>query len=269
MGFIYKITNITTNKCYVGETVQLDPEIRWKQHINKINRDKGCPALKDAIKKYGIEKFRFEIIIICFDEDRHKYETEYIKKYNSQVPNGYNILPGGQYGGSRLCIKHTEEAKKKMSDTCKAYYKDNPNHFETYREKHKQSMGKVDISSSVKNSEKFKKAVEEGRVGGKAHKDGKQSEETKIKIRESVNKYYEQNRENIIEKHRDAMAKSKGRKIAQFTNDNKFVKEYNSISEAGRLSEAKTSNIQRVLSGFSKTAGGYIWKYADEKSLKT
>lgn len=273
MGFIYRITNTVTNKYYIGETIQDEPEKRWKQHINKIKNDKGCPALRDAIKKYGLDKFKFELIIICFDEDRHKYEREYITKYNCQVPNGYNILPGGQVGESRLGIKHTEEAKKKMSDAVKKYRALNPNYYESFRDKHTDSMKKIDLSGAVKNSEKWRKAVEEGRIGGNAHKNGKISEETKEKIRESVLKFYNKDgiigdHNNNIEKHREAMAKAKGRKVAQYTKDNDFIKEYNSINEAGRLSEAKASNIQRVLSGFTKTAGGYIWKYVDEKDLK-
>jgi predicted GIY-YIG superfamily endonuclease len=46
MGFIYKITNTVSGKCYIGETVQDAPEKRWKQHIQKINNNKGCPAPK-------------------------------------------------------------------------------------------------------------------------------------------------------------------------------------------------------------------------------
>lgn len=264
MGFIYKITNTKSGKVYIGETIQSDPEIRWRQHIRTIDKNKGCPALKDAIKKYGIDIFKFEVIIICFDEDRFKYEKEYINKYNSQVPNGYNILPGGIGGTGFQGKKHTEESIKKMIEGGKRFREENPNHFETYREKLKKSMENIDISSAVKNSVKWKRAVEEGRIGGKAHKDSKQTEETKHKIRESVIKYYEGN----IGNHREAMAKSKGRKVAQYTKDNEFIKEYTSISEAGRISSVKKSNIQQVLAGCNKTAGGYIWKYIDEKNLK-
>lgn len=274
MGYIYKITNTISGKCYIGETKQESPEFRWKEHIRNINRDKGCPALKDAIKKYGIDKFKFDVLIICFDEDRFIYEKEYIKKYNCQVPNGYNILPGGIGGAGFQGKKHTEESKKKMIKGIKLFREENPNHFETYREKHKEAMKKVDISFAVKNSNKYKKAVEEGRIGGKAHKDGKLSEETKQKIRESVLKYYEENidsRNNKIniEKHREVMTKAKGRKITQYTKNNEFVKEYCSIREADRVSGVKKSNIQSVLYGFTMTAGGYIWRYADEKNLKT
>ena len=39
MGFIYKITNLVSRKCYIGETTRSNPETRWKQqwqfYINK------------------------------------------------------------------------------------------------------------------------------------------------------------------------------------------------------------------------------------------
>ncbi len=271
MGFIYKITNTKSGKCYVGETIKSNPEDRWRGHIQVINRNGGCPALKDAIKKYGVDSFKFEVLIICFDEDRFKYEKEYIKKYNSQVPNGYNILPGGE-GGGFLGKKHTQESINKMVESCKKFREKNPNHFETYREKLKESMKKVDTSSAVKNSEKFRKAVAEGRIGGKAHKNGKPSDETKHKIRNGLLKYYEQTDSNSntinIEKRRESMARTVGKKVRQYNKDGELVREYISISDAGRNSGVKSGNISRVLGGFTKTAGGYIWRYADEKSLK-
>lgn len=271
MGFIYKITNIVSNKCYIGETKQESPELRWREHIRVIKQGNGCPALRDAINKYGLDKFKFEVIIICFDEDRYKYEIDYIKKYNSQVPNGYNILPGGE-GGGFLGKNHTEESIKRIIEGGKRFREDNPNHYDTYRERHQLTMQKVDISYVVKNSEKFKKAVEEGYIGGKAHKEGKPSEETKNKISETLKKFFKEtvNSRNLnIEKHREAMTKATCRKVSQYTNNNEYIRDYNSISEAGRISNVKKSNIQQVLLGKTKTAGGFIWKYVDKKDLKT
>lgn len=94
MGYIYRIRNRITGKSYIGETIK-EPEARWKQHIACAKAGKGCPALRDSFKKYGVEPFEFKVIIICFDEDRFFYERDYIKRYNTQAPNGYNILPGG------------------------------------------------------------------------------------------------------------------------------------------------------------------------------
>jgi group I intron endonuclease len=266
MGFIYKITNIKTRKCYIGETVQSDPEYRWKQHVNKINRNKGCPALREAIKKHGIDNFKFEVLIICFDEDRFKYEIEYIKKFNSQVPNGYNILPGGQVGESRLGIKHTEDAKKKMSIAVKKYRELNPNYYEAYREKHQLAIKKINHSDCIKNSEKYQKAVNEKRVGCGMNINGKLIEERKEQIKESIIKYY---KNGGIIKHREAMSKSLGKTIIQYSQDNTKLNQYVSISEASRNTNIGKRNIQHSLSGRSKTAGGYVWKYMDEKNLKT
>ena len=69
MGYIYKITNTITNKCYIGETLKNNPLLRWNEHKRKIEKGIGCPALQDAVKKYGIQHFRFDILIICFDEE--------------------------------------------------------------------------------------------------------------------------------------------------------------------------------------------------------
>jgi group I intron endonuclease len=266
MGFIYKITNIQSGKMYIGETSADDPDKRWKKHLSEIKGNRGCPALRDAIKKYGEDTFKFEVMIICFDKDRFIYEKEYIKKYNTQVPNGYNILPGGE-GGGFLGKKHTPETLLKIKKSTEIFKQNNPNHYETYREYHTQKTKEANISERLKNSEKWKKALAEKRVGANSHsnKNG-MSEDTKQKISNSVKKYFENNdnhnRINIV-KHQTVMAEAVGKKIKQFTENNELIKEYPSISEAGRTSGVKKSNIQRVLNNPNKKAGGYFWKYSD------
>jgi len=99
MAYIYRIINKISKKCYIGETKCKDVTRRWNQHKQTIEINKGCPALRDAVKKYGIDNFEFSVLIICFDDERFKHEIEYIKKYNSVVPNGYNLTNGGQSHG--------------------------------------------------------------------------------------------------------------------------------------------------------------------------
>ena len=41
-------------------------------------------------------------------------EKEYIEKYHAQVPNGYNILPGGQLGGGFLGKNHSDNSIVKI-----------------------------------------------------------------------------------------------------------------------------------------------------------
>jgi group I intron endonuclease len=265
MGYIYKITNTITNKCYIGETKQNNIEVRWKQHKNTIKNGIGCPALKDAVKKYGIVNFKFEILLICFDEDRYKYEIEYIKKYNSKVPNGYNILGGGPGGGFDGKI-HSEETKKHISEKIKQKYIDNPNLKREISERNKIIMNseiiKNKISEGMLNSKKYQQMIKDKKVGN--INNSFHSEETKNKIRESVKKYYNENRDNEnhninIVKHREAMAKSVGIKIGQYDLNNVLISTFISYADASRQIGISSSTIKKCVKD-NKPNRGFIWK---------
>lgn len=94
MKAIYKITNKVNNKCYVGQSN--NPTQRWKEHKSRANSgcDVGQSAIHDAMRTYGIDNFEFTII--GWFSDYNEKEKHYIKLYNSLVPNGYNIMHGGE-----------------------------------------------------------------------------------------------------------------------------------------------------------------------------
>jgi group I intron endonuclease len=259
MGYIYKITNLISKKCYIGETKKSNPFIRWNEHKRKIEQGIGCPALQDAVKKYGIDNFTFEILIICFDEERYKFEIEYIKKYNSIVPNGYNLTQGGE-GGGFYGKKHSQETIDRISQTSKQKYIDNPNLKREISERQKIVMNSEEVKNKIKNglnnSEKWKLAIQK-------FSNRKPNEETKNKIRESVKKYYnekpiEEKKINII-KHREVMSKVSGVKIGQYEN-NILINTFISIKEAGRQTKISYQSISNVINGRTKTGGGFIWK---------
>ena len=285
MGFIYKITNTSSKKCYIGQTSQSNPEERWKKHQCAISRGAGCPALRDAIKKYGIQQFTFEVLIICFDMDRFIYEREYIKKYNSVVPNGYNILEGGEGGGFKG-KRHTEETKEAIRKRVKERYEDR-NERQLSRERALKQMAEVkrsgvDWGSKVKMSEKFKTAIEEGRVGGKKEKGDtrtRHTEETNDSIRKIVKgrqlfKYnaLEQmrdistlvNNKNIIEEHIEGAVRTGGRLLASETKEKirKSVKMYFSKTEDG-----KEVNIEKCRTAMAKAAGVRVKQITKEGVL--
>ena len=93
-GVIYCFTNNINGKKYIGQTVR-DKE-RFKEHLtnNKQRIDK-------AIRKYGIFNFEYTILerISGASNDVHRaldfLEKQYIEEFDTMIPNGYNVLPGG------------------------------------------------------------------------------------------------------------------------------------------------------------------------------
>lgn len=100
----YVTTNALNNKKYIG----------MHSAINVNNSYLGSGVLlKRAIKKYGKEIFKKEVLCVCESKEiAHENEKKYIEQYNSIQPNGYNIHPNGGLG---LNDYHTEESLEKMS----------------------------------------------------------------------------------------------------------------------------------------------------------
>lgn len=210
-----------------------------------MRRGKGCPALADAFEKYGLAAFTFSVVIICFDEDLDVYEREYIAKYNTMVPHGYNILEGGHCGGGFRGKKHTEMAIKRIGEKTRAYYASKEIR-EKLSERGKRQMADfkekgIKVGDFVKKSEKYQKALLEKRVGGCSRV---QSEEERMKKSETLKKYYAtygsiHEPKNIVI-HRKAMAKASGKKVYKYASDGKLIKEYESIHECARQLEVKS-----------------------------
>lgn len=82
----------------------------------------------NAIKKYGWDNFEHEILKTGLTkEEAKKYESYYIKQYNTLAPFGYNLTGGGEYPDiiseetkqkmrkSHLGVKLSEKTKQNMS----------------------------------------------------------------------------------------------------------------------------------------------------------
>lgn len=68
------------------------------------------------------------------------------------------------------------------------------------------------------------------------------------------------NIEPVKQKKNTGLAK----RVIQISKDGVLVAEYASIGQAAGASGVNKRSISDVLSGTQKTAGGYIWRYADE-----
>lgn len=92
MTGIYLITNLITNKHYIGQSV--DIKRRWMEHkARAFDSNNNCydKPLYRSMRKYGVENFVLSVICECLPEELNKLEAEYIQKFNCVVPNGYNV----------------------------------------------------------------------------------------------------------------------------------------------------------------------------------
>ena len=120
-GIIYKYTNQINNKIYIGQTIN---EYKRK-YAHKHTFNSWRSYFHNAIKKYGYDKFAYEILeeIDAVDAKELKVklntlEQKYISVYKSNDPNfGYNLTLGG---GGTLGLKQSKESNLKRSKTQKA-----------------------------------------------------------------------------------------------------------------------------------------------------
>lgn len=87
--YIYKITEKSTNKCYIGKT-RNEPFFRWWNHYKHSSSPFGV-----YLRKTRITDWKFEVIEILppeiQDDQVFRLESAFIKKYNS-IENGFNKL---------------------------------------------------------------------------------------------------------------------------------------------------------------------------------
>ena len=176
-----------------------------------------------AIKKYGWENFEHEIYATGLSpEEASRIEMELIAKYNTTNDQyGYNL----DSGGSRTT--HSESTKEKI------------------RQK---AIGRKHSPETV---EKLRRNA----TGNKNCLGRKQTEESKQKNRIAhLNKTHTLTEE---QKMRIALGHKNKKEVMCIELDKSFP----SIGIAAKAVGTSQGSISSVLTGKSKTAGGYHWKY--------
>ena len=103
---IYKITNLLNGKIYIGKSVDIYERFNTHKRESLISQEQweqNYRGIKTpfhaAIRKYGAENFKLEIIEECLEQELNEKEKYYIKLYNSTNKDiGYNIQEGGTGG---------------------------------------------------------------------------------------------------------------------------------------------------------------------------
>ena len=92
---IYKITNIITDECYIGQAVDIYK--RWNDHCKcglGIDTPPGNKLYK-SMQEYGLENFTFELLTECKQSELNEKEKYFIELYQA------NIYGMNSTGGNR------------------------------------------------------------------------------------------------------------------------------------------------------------------------
>lgn len=241
MAIVYQHRRLDTNEIFyigIGKTEKRAYSIQGRNiHWKRI------------VEKYG---YSIEIIHTGLSyDDAFTLEKLYIEKYGRRdlgIGCLVNMTDGGE---GRVNISVSEKTRKKMSDSLKG------------RQITKEQRKKIsETSKGRKVSEETKRKMSESNKGNKNNQGKKHSEKTKMKMSEKG-----KNRKHN-EETRKKMSLIKKIKIVQIDiNTNRFIRIWDSGSDASKELKINCTTITAVCRGRQKTAGGYKWKYFSDVDL--
>lgn len=227
---IYKITNNINGKCYIGQTI--DSDKRWKEHKQyskyKSNGNKYVYPLANAMRKYGIENFSFEMLEelpndkdLLYEKEKYYYNI-YQPKYNQVIPEK---AEGNQITMRSVCQIDINTLKVL-------------NRYDSVSEAARSlGLGRKNISCTLSNT---KRNITAGGYYWCYEKD--------------LTSFVPPKR-RVVENHPH---KVKVAKIDPITNEVLTI--YESQTVAAKENNITREGISSVCNGRYQTAGGYIWR---------
>lgn len=219
---IYMVVNMITGDCYIGQSK--DIQYRWWMHKGSRTSTKKLTTVGKAMREFGVENFKLEILEECSEDVLDERERHYIAKLNPK----YNVLNGGKAGF------------------------DVP---ELVREKCRQGA----LKQWANMSEEQKQHVIAHQLKGPAlgHE---VTDETREKLRQA-NLGKKQSKETI--EKRIASFQRVGYKPKPNYKKCRCVETgevFDSVQKAAKFANVSPAQLSRALNGKIKTSGGYHWE---------
>jgi hypothetical protein len=256
---IYKITNISNNKCYIGSSVNVYKRIR--RHFYELNKNiHSNKYLQKAFNKYSNLNFKIEIVETFENikyNDLLNIEKNYILKYNS-IETGYNlILDNSEY--FKTLNKTKDHISKNIKKTSIKVFS-----FDRFTGNFEKEFNSVsEASRYYKTSSSNISRVCKGSLN--YIKDKVFCYKKDFDKNKSYKKEHEWNKNIIfskehLEKISHSVSKSKGRKIYQYDLNFNLIKIYYSRSNAEKENNFKKEYLKNR-AGLKTPFGGYYWLY--------
>ena len=223
----------------------------FNENSNKYNYPLYC-----AIRKYGINNFKFEILEQkeCSEQEIREIEQQYIIKLNTLSPFGYNQTLDTQHPINDIALyKRISETKREKAKYVAEVDKDN-NIIKIYR-------SIVDCAEQTGcNQRKIGSCCR----GERHHTNNRKfywiDENNKliIPIYKGENQYKGEKNKTQIQ--------STSRKVAKIDlQTNEIIEIYDTIALAARMNNCDSSAISKVCRGMRNKCGNFKWKYIEKE----
>jgi hypothetical protein len=183
--YLYKTTNLITGKFYIG-VHKSEKEFDEKYYGSGI-------YLQRAIKKYGIENFKTEVLSYCdSEEEMYNLEKEVVNDVFIKSPHNYNMKIGGKGGWPAA----GSDKAKRNGLIIKEYWKN-----EEFR---KNTTSKISESTkAVMSTPEMRKKISDGQK----NRSIEEKKQTSIKLSSSLKNSYKQKTEEEKLKYRQEKKK--------------------------------------------------------------
>ena len=274
---IYCIENLINGKKYIGQSI--DIEERIKHHKTLLNSEVTVHTnahLQNAWNKYGSENFKFYVLEECDKnelDDKEKYWSEFYDVYDME--KGYALKTAGQGFGNRII---SEEVRQKISEANRGennywYGKKIPDDI-------RQKMKENHYDCSGVNSPHCRPVLQynfDGELLSEydyIREAGYKTNTNEESIRKCCNKemlsaggfIWRFHTDPLVDYNRQEYFKPKNtKKTIQYSTNGMILCIYDGVSEASRITHINYSGISNACNKRAKTAGGFIWRYEDDK----
>lgn len=234
---IYKITNQLNNKFYIGQSVNI--KNRWKQHRSSNDN----MPIHLAIRKYGVDNFKFEIIEECQQDEldeREIYWIGYYDGYNNK--NCYNATRGGE--GAMHPVKLTDE---QVIEIIKLLQQGLTNTvIASYFDVSIKTISDINVGKS--------RAIEGMIYPIRKNKYGEKQLIKKEKEFTESGKLVQKYHSNVV--------------LQYDRNTNELIKEFPSIREAARQIGCNPNAISKAIKSNSHFSMGFLWYKKDDRQVQ-